>query len=87
MADTEISRINSKICEKIMILKMIVLLIDWPDDPKRDRRRWPAIMLAVSRIDRVRGRIINLIDSIITINGIKINGVPWGVRCLNKSLR
>jgi len=36
----------------------------------------PAIMFAVRRIDRVNRRMINLIDSIITMNDIRINGVP-----------
>lgn len=40
-------------------------------------------MLAVSRIERVMGRIINLINSIVTINGIKIVGVFEGVRWVN----
>jgi len=87
MADTEISKINNKICEKIIKFKIIILLIEWPDDPRSDSNRCPAIMFAVRRIDKVNGRIIKLIDSIITINGIKIKGVPWGVRCLNRSLR
>lgn len=43
-------------------------------------------MLAVSRIERVMGRIINLINSIITINGIKIVGVFEGVRWENMRL-
>lgn len=57
-----------------------------PDEPKRVKSKCPAIILAVNRIDNVRGRIINLIDSIITIKGIKIGGVPWGVKCEKKSL-
>jgi len=69
------------------MFRIIILLIDCPEDPKRDRSKWPAIIFAVRRIDRVNGRIINLIDSIITINGIKINGVPCGVKCLKRSLR
>lgn len=59
------------------------MLIFCPEDPNKDKRRWPAIMLAVSRIDRVIGRIINLINSIRTMNGIKIVGVFEGVRCVN----
>lgn len=55
-------------------------MINCPVDPKRDNNRCPAIMFAVSRMAKVRGRIINLIDSIITINDINIKGVPWGVR-------
>lgn len=39
--------------------------------------------MAVSRIERVIGRIIRLINSINTINGIKIVGVLEGVRWVN----
>lgn len=58
-------------------------MIFCPEDPNNDKRRCPATMLAVSRIERVMGRIINLINSIITINGIKIVGVFEGVRWVN----
>lgn len=57
-----------------------------PDDPRRDSNKCPAIILAVSRIAKVKGRMINLIDSMITIKGIKINGVPEGVKWERKSL-
>lgn len=40
-------------------------------------------MLAVNRIDKVIGRMISLINSINTINGIKIVGVFEGVRWVN----
>lgn len=66
---------------------IIKLLIDSPDDPRRDSNRCPAIMFAVSRIAKVNGRIISLIDSIITIKGIKIKGVPCGVKCENRSVK
>ena len=46
----------------------------------RDKRRWPAIILAAKRTDRVRGRISLLIISISTINGIKVGGVPRGTK-------
>lgn len=48
--------------------------------------RWPAIILAVSRIVKVPGRIKLLIDSIKTINGIKILGVPLGIIWENMKL-
>lgn len=72
-----------------MIIEIIIrdLLIEFPVDPRRQSNKWPAIMLAVSRIAKVKGRINKLIDSIITINGIRINGVPWGVRWDIKSLK
>jgi len=40
-------------------------------------------MLAVRRTASVPGRIKFLIVSIITINGINIDGVPWGTSCSN----
>lgn len=43
----------------------------------------PAIILAANRIDSVKGRIILLIVSIITIKGIKIVGVPLGIKWIN----
>lgn len=70
-----------------IIIRINKLLIIIPDEPKRVKSRWPAIILAVNRMARVKGRIINLIDSIRTIKGIKINGVPWGVRWEKRSLR
>ena len=39
--------------------------------------------MAASRIAKVKGRIIFLIVSIITINGIKIKGVPCGTKWAN----
>ena len=51
--------------------------------PKRDRRRWPASILAVSRIASVHGRIIFLIDSIRTIKFINTVGVFIGTRWMN----
>lgn len=51
--------------------------------PRRVRRRWPAIILAESRIAKVPGRIIFLIVSIQTIKGIRIGGVPWGTKWVN----
>lgn len=43
----------------------------------------PAIILATNRIDKVKGRIILLKDSIITIKNIKIKGVPKGTKWIN----
>lgn len=47
-----------------------------PVVPSRESSRCPAIILAVSRTANVMGRIIKLIDSIITMNGIRGAGVP-----------
>ena len=52
-------------------------------EPKRDNNKWPAIILAERRIDKVIGRIIRLMNSIITIKGIRIVGVFEGVRWEN----
>lgn len=63
-----------------IIINNILDLIFWPIDPRRDNKRCPAIIFAVNRIAKVSGRMISLIDSIITMNGIKRIGVLWGVR-------
>lgn len=44
----------------------------------------PAIILAVNRIVKVKGRITFLIISIKTINGWSIGGVPFGNKWLKK---
>lgn len=73
---------NNKIWVEIIKVKRIILIF-CPEDPNNDKRRCPATIFAVSRIERVIGRIINLINSIKTIKGIKIVGVFDGVRCVN----
>jgi len=50
------------------------------EEPSKVNSKWPAIIFAVRRIDNVNRRIIKLIDSIITINGISIKGVPDWVK-------
>lgn len=75
------------ICKINIIFRIIKLLISNPEDPRRVRSKWPAIILAVSRIAKVKGRIISLIDSIRTMKGIRIKGVPWGVKWEKKSLK
>jgi len=47
------------------------------------RSKCPAIILAANRTDKVIGRIIFLIVSIITINLESIIGVPIGTKCEN----
>jgi len=64
----------------IIIINIIEEVSLIPEDPRSVKSKCPAIILAVRRIDRVRGRINRLIDSIITMNGIRANGVPEGVR-------
>ena len=51
--------------------------------PIRVNNKWPAIILAANRTAKVPGRIIFLIVSIKTINGIKAAGVPWGTKWAN----
>lgn len=74
---------HSKITSKIRAtrVRMALLLIEVLICPaRRDSKRWPAIMLAASRIARVAGRIVWLTASIITIKGINGPGVPFGTR-------
>jgi hypothetical protein len=40
-------------------------------------------MFATIRTDRVMGRMMLLVVSIITINLVSIRGVPWGTMCVN----
>lgn len=54
-----------------------------PVEDNRVNKRCPAIILAVNRTARVRGRIIFLIVSIKTMKGIRMGGVPWGTKCVN----
>lgn len=57
--------------------------IEGPVFPNKVNNKCPAIILADSRIANVPGRITFLIISIQTINGIRIAGVPCGIKCLN----
>lgn len=54
--------------------------IDGPVFPIKVINKCPAIMLAESRTANVPGRIIFLMVSIHTINGINTGGVPWGTK-------
>lgn len=51
--------------------------------PRSVINRCPATIFAMSRTDRVIGRIRLLIDSIKTINGMRAPGVPEGTICAN----
>lgn len=62
---------------------MIIIDEEGPFCLRRIIKRWPAVILAVKRTERVIGRIILLIDSINTINGIKMKGVLKGIKCVN----
>lgn len=56
---------------------------EFPVFPKSVNKRCPAIILAANRTANVPGRIIFLIVSIQTINGIRIEGVPCGTKWAN----
>lgn len=51
-------------------------------DVNRWIKRWPLIIFADKRIDKVIGRIKFLTVSIITIEEVKIIGAPMGTRCI-----
>jgi len=82
---TAISNINNKykkINKNINIIKFKL----GPWDPNNVNNKWPATILAANRIANVKGRIIFLTVSIITITGIKNLGVPVGTKWANKLL-
>ena len=82
---TATSNINNKIN---LTIRIIITNIDTftPWDPNNVNNKWPATILAANRIDNVIGRIIFLTVSIITIIGIKNEGVPKGTRWANSLL-
>jgi hypothetical protein len=57
------------------------VIADGPLFPNMISTKCPAIMFAVRRIACVPGRIVLLIVSMITINGINIVGVHCGTKC------
>ena len=56
-----------------------ILLIDTLD-LKRHKSKWPAVIFAIRRTLRVKGRMTFLTNSIITINLINALGVPLGTK-------
>jgi hypothetical protein len=82
MIATADSSVNRAIWAIISILNMVIL-IEGPVFPIRVISRCPAIMFAASRIAKVPGRIIFLIVSIHTMNGINTLGVPCGTRWIS----
>jgi len=62
---------------KSMLAIIVVLIIALPS---KDISKCPAIKFAVSRTDKVIGRIRFLTNSINTINIIRELGVPWGTK-------
>jgi hypothetical protein len=82
MIATAASRIRRRICAVISTVSS-VCLIDGPLLPSKVSSRCPAIMFAVNRTASVPGRMTLLIVSMITMNGINMDGVPCGTRCSN----
>lgn len=78
---TAISKIINPMNNHIIIVISMKLSIKL--FPSSDISKCPAIILAVSRTANDVGRIILLIDSIITMKGIKIGGVPIGTKWQN----
>lgn len=64
----------------MLIIRLIEFCVLFPN---KDMSRCPAIILAVRRTANEPGRIIFLVVSISTMNGINITGVPVGRRCEN----
>ena len=79
---TAASRIRSRICAVIRTVNSVCLM-EGPLFPSRVSSKCPAIIFAVSRTARVPGRMTLLIVSMITMNGINMDGVPCGTRCSN----
>lgn len=69
-----INDIKGKIILNCFIEKNAIL-IKWIN-------KCPAVILAISRTDRVIGRINNLVSSMITIRGDSIIGDPFGTKWL-----
>lgn len=65
-------------CRIIDLINPIILIILILDN--KPTIKWPAIILAANRIDKVKGRIKWLILSIITINGDNNKGLPSGTK-------
>ena len=80
MIDTAISRIIRATITGI-VENSIILFILCIEFPNKDSIKCPAIMLAVNRTDKVMGRIMFLVSSIITITGSRAVGVPVGTMC------
>lgn len=83
MIATADSRVSRRIWEKTRIDKRREDVIEGPVLPNKVNSKWPAIILAASRTAKVPGRIIFLIVSINTINGIRTDGVPCGTKWAN----
>lgn len=62
---------------------MKIIINFGPIFPNKVNSKWPAIIFAVNRTVKVIGRIMFLIVSIHTINGISGVGVPCGTKWVN----
>jgi len=63
-----------------------VCLTDGALSPSKVSRKCPEIMITVQRTAGVPGRIMLLIVSMVSIDGINTVGVPWGTECSNTRL-
>jgi len=82
MIATADSNVNSKIC-LIIISESKDMARAGPVLARRVNKRCPATMFAISRTAKVPGRMMFLVISIQTINGIRGPGVPAGRRWAN----
>jgi len=78
MNDTATSNTQRSVQAGILTISRFLAAIVAP--PRRDIRRCPATMFAISRMDKVMGRIMFLVISISTIKFISGVGVPIGTR-------
>jgi len=85
-----IATIVSSVRRIICIIRIVILIFTFIIFVVRFlikvRIKCPAIIFAASRTDSVIGRILNLINSTHTMNGVIANGVPIGIRCAFSSL-
>lgn len=73
------SKVKSNTWASNRMFNMYIFNLE-PELPNKVTNKWPAIIFAVSRIAKVIGRIILLVVSIITKNGRRTDGAPWGTR-------
>lgn len=84
--DWIIATADSRTNKAIWVISKIytnIIDIDGPVFPSNVISKCPAIIFAVNRTASVPGRMIFLIVSMQTINGIRIDGVPCGTKWAN----
>ena len=74
------SNVQSRISPEIL-RRIIAGVLGEANLAKRVKRRCPAIILAASRTESVRGRMMFLTSSIKTMKGMRGAGVPVGTKC------